>query len=513
MRHYLLLFLVLFPFGVAGQFVDLGQDPSSVRWRQINTPDFQLIYPDFFEEQAREIARLYTRLYAHANSLGTRAGKISMIIRANGGLSNGNAGWAPKKSELYTLPPQDANTWWLEHLCIHEFRHVVQYDKINQGFSRVLYHLFGEQYTMALVGLFIPMWLLEGDAVAFETAATRGGRGRSPEFLNAVKARVVEKGIDPYRRAVLGSPREILPDRYALGYFMVGNGRRHYGQELWQKAFERVGRRPYELFPLSLGLRSTMKTRRDSLWNDPAFRSLFDNPDSLKRANAGWNAIITLYRDNFTELQRLWTREANAISHVFDTIPTPGRDAPANYHSPLPAGNGRVIAYKEGPGEAGAIVELHDGKERVITRVGTLTDPAIAYRDGILLWSEYKPHPRWEHGGRMTLVSRDVAAGKNRYHPAPANRFAPFPAGPDAWGFVEVDRQNRASIVITDGSFRRELFRYRGRDNELFIHPSFDGTSTLLAVSLSPAGQQILSIDTRSGRGQPLAPPVPEEID
>ncbi|MDR0765770.1 MAG: hypothetical protein LBF09_02375, partial [Odoribacteraceae bacterium] len=97
--------------------------------------------------------------------------------------------------------------------------------------------------------------------------------------------------------------------------------------------------------------------------------------------------------------------------------------------------------------------------------------------------------------------------------PAPANRFAPFPAGPDAWGFVEVDRQNRASIVITDDSFRRELFRYRGRDNELFIHPSFDGTSTLLAVSLSPAGQQILSIDTRSGRGQPLAPPVPEEID
>ena len=81
---------------------------------------------------------------------------MSMIVRANGGVSNGNAGWAPKKSELYTAPPQDVSDAWLEHLCIHEFRHIVQYDKVNQGFTKALYYIFGEQITMLSSGYMYP---------------------------------------------------------------------------------------------------------------------------------------------------------------------------------------------------------------------------------------------------------------------------------------------------------------------------------------------------------------------
>ena len=177
------------------QFVDLGQDPSSVRWRQIKTDNFQIIYPDFFEKNAQYLANIYEKLYAHANTLGTKAQKMSMIVRANGGVSNGNAGWAPKKSELYTAPPQEVSDAWLEHLCIHEFRHIVQYDRVNQGFTKALYYIFGEQITMAIIGVYIPMWFLEGDAVNFETSVGKSGRGRSPEFLNEMKAQITEKGI------------------------------------------------------------------------------------------------------------------------------------------------------------------------------------------------------------------------------------------------------------------------------------------------------------------------------
>ena len=172
------LFTFLFALPIKAQFVDLGQDPISTRWRQIKTENFQLIYPDFFEENAQYLANIYTQLYSHANSLGIRAKRISVIIRANGGISNGNASWAPKKSELYTTPPQSTNDTWLEHLCVHEFRHIVQYDKVNQGLSKTLYHIFGEQITMAIIGLYIPMWYLEGDATTFETSILPGGRGR-----------------------------------------------------------------------------------------------------------------------------------------------------------------------------------------------------------------------------------------------------------------------------------------------------------------------------------------------
>ncbi|MDR1274040.1 MAG: hypothetical protein LBK12_05770 [Odoribacteraceae bacterium] len=501
------------PLVSVAQFVDLGQDPASVRWRQIETKDFQLIYPDFFEERARELAQLYERLYAHANSLGIHAKKISMIVRANGGVSNGNVGWAPKKSELYTTPAQDPDVQWLEHLCVHEFRHVVQFDKINQGFSKVLYHIFGEQYTMILVGLFAPMWLLEGDATVFETSATHGGRGRSPEFLNAMKARVVEKGIDPYRKAVLGSYKDFIPDRYALGYFLVSNGRLHYGKELWQKVFDRIGRRPYELSPVSHGLRLTMGSRRDSLWNAPAFRATFHNPDSVKRANTGRNTLITFYRDNLTELQQQWTREAATVHHAFDTIATYNNKVYASYHSPLPAGNGTIIAYKNGLGETGAFVKLRDGQEQVLFRPGVLYDYAFCHRQGVLLWSEYKPHPRWEHGGKMVLASYDANTGAYRRYPAPVNRFAPFPVGTDSWGFVEVDAREQAALVVMDASLENELFRLRGNETELFIHPSYAGQGRILVVTVTPAGKRVEAIHMDSGQRLPLTPVSHDEID
>lgn len=136
-RHLLLLWVLLFPVitGYA-QFVNFGQDRSSLRWRQINTDNFQLIYPDFFEANAQKMANVYEQLYRHANTLQHKPGKISMILHADGGVSNGNVGWAPKKSELYTMPPQDPSDSWLEHLCTHEFRHVVQIDKVNQGTTK-----------------------------------------------------------------------------------------------------------------------------------------------------------------------------------------------------------------------------------------------------------------------------------------------------------------------------------------------------------------------------------------
>ncbi|MDE6452042.1 MAG: hypothetical protein K2L23_07130, partial [Odoribacter sp.] len=42
------------------QFVNFGQDRASLRWKEINTPDFQIIYPDFFEENAQKMANIYT---------------------------------------------------------------------------------------------------------------------------------------------------------------------------------------------------------------------------------------------------------------------------------------------------------------------------------------------------------------------------------------------------------------------------------------------------------------------
>ena len=155
LKHVIALLLFLLPgfYGWA-QFVNFGQDRPSIRWRQINTADFQIIYPDFFEREAQKAANIYSRLYRHANTLQVKTKKISMILHADGGVSNGNVALAPRKSELYTMPSQEPNDAWIEHLCTHEFRHVQQFDKVNQGLTHGLYYLFGEIFPIAVVGVY-----------------------------------------------------------------------------------------------------------------------------------------------------------------------------------------------------------------------------------------------------------------------------------------------------------------------------------------------------------------------
>ena len=71
MKKVLFFILLLWcPFSiVSAQFVNFGQDRPSLRWKQIKTDDFQIIYPDFFEENAQKAASIFSLLYHHANTL------------------------------------------------------------------------------------------------------------------------------------------------------------------------------------------------------------------------------------------------------------------------------------------------------------------------------------------------------------------------------------------------------------------------------------------------------------
>lgn len=506
---YFFIFLLSFLHAEA-QFIDLGQDPAGLRWKQIKTDDFQIIYPDYFEHNAQKIANIYAALYRHSNSLAHKPVKVSMVIHASGGIANGNVAWAPRKSDLYTMPPQEPSDSWLEHLCVHEFRHVVQIDKVNQGMSRILYYIFGEQITIAVTGLYLPLWFMEGDAVTFETAVGHLGRGRSPEFINEMKAQLLEKGIYSYYKAALGSYKDFVPNRYTMGYFMVANSRVNYGNDIWSDALNRIGRHPFSLAPFTRSLRKTLAQKRDSLWCDSTFRSLFIDPDSVRQANTYRDAKRTLYRDNFTELQQIWQKGLQKPVVPFDTLFT--RNACyTNYYYPTSLGNGQLIAYKKGLRETGALVKLQGMEEELLTRTGTTEDNSFTLYQGSILWTEYRPGLRWEHGGRNTLVSYDPARRTYRYHKSRHNRFSPFAAGENL-GVVEVDEQNRASLVFLAPDLKTEIQRINASQDELFIHPHYHEGKITVSVQ-DPQGIHLESIDVRNGRRQRLTSKMWYELD
>jgi len=96
--------------------------------------------------------------------------------------------------------------------------------KLKQGTTNVLYYMFGDQAIGAIMGIFLPFWFIEGDAVYSETIFSKSGRGRSPDFTMDLKAQVLDKKIYPYDKALYGSFRDYVPDHYTLGYELVLNG-------------------------------------------------------------------------------------------------------------------------------------------------------------------------------------------------------------------------------------------------------------------------------------------------
>ena len=123
---------------VDAQYYSLGQNPSSTRWKQINTESFQLIFPDDFEDRAQELANIL--VYANEvarNSLETKPKKISIILQNNTTVDNGFVTLAPKRSEFYGTPSQEnEGVDWLKKLAVHEYRHVVQFEKYNEGWEK-----------------------------------------------------------------------------------------------------------------------------------------------------------------------------------------------------------------------------------------------------------------------------------------------------------------------------------------------------------------------------------------
>ncbi|MCK7542245.1 MAG: hypothetical protein MZV63_70910 [Marinilabiliales bacterium] len=110
-----------------------GQDPASLKWRQIQTPHFRVIYPEDFTAVAENYAQLLEQSYSRFSSLYPDGKtKIPVIIHNHSMSSNGYVSWAPRRMELFPLPGQD-NLPMLpsEQLAVHETAHVLQLSSLN----------------------------------------------------------------------------------------------------------------------------------------------------------------------------------------------------------------------------------------------------------------------------------------------------------------------------------------------------------------------------------------------
>ncbi|HVX49344.1 MAG TPA: hypothetical protein VHB48_04275, partial [Chitinophagaceae bacterium] len=217
-----------------------GGNPSYIEWRQINTPAARVIYPRGLDSIAQRIEAIVN--YMHKNysgTIGDKLRKINIVLQSNTSVTNGYVALAPYRSEFYLMPPQNAFELgaqnWADNLSIHEFRHVQQYSNFDNGLSRELSYLFGEEGQDLGNAASIPNWFFEGDAVYNETTLSHQGRGRLPAFFAGYRSMFDLGKHYTYMQLRNGSYQHYLPDHYPLGYMLVAYGREKYGEDFWRK--------------------------------------------------------------------------------------------------------------------------------------------------------------------------------------------------------------------------------------------------------------------------------------
>ena len=328
--------------------------------------------------------------------------------------------WAPKRMEFYTCPsqttyPQD----WLKQLAIHEYRHFVQMDKLNQGFTKWMSYLLGEQGTGITLGLYMPTWFMEGDAVSAETALSNSGRGRLPSFEMEFRAQTLAGRIYSFDKASFGSYKNFIPDQYALGYQLVAYARNKYGPEIWDNTFDIVARRPFILTPLNKGLKMNTGLRKVKL-----YKEAINNIDSL------WS--IQQAKSTYTPFNNI-TRNSKHKTEYW------------KYKYPAYINDSIIFAERSGIDDISRFVAINKrtGKQRIIytpgmystdnvafvkqffNKPGSLTADNISLDNGLITWTEKEVDKRWSNRTYSVIKLYDIKKGKTTQLTKKSRYFAP----------------------------------------------------------------------------------------
>jgi hypothetical protein len=487
----LCIFLVTIQL-VRGQEV-LENNPPSLKWYRIKTPHFKVIYPKGFEDQAQRVSNTLEHIYEpEARSMRVRPRKISVVLQNQSSISNGFVTLIPRRSELYTMPPQDYNfggtTDWLDQLVAHEYRHIVQYERATTGFNKALYYLFGPATLNAMAITAVPQWFWEGDAVATETAFTHSGRGRIPNFGLLLRTNLQEGRTFNYHKQYLRSYKHNIADHYVLGYYMVGYLRKRTNDPMiWEKITKRA-------------------------WSAPFIPFAFSN--AIKKESGLY--VTQLYKAMVEDLQQAWKEESNGLKFTpYQNMNSRESKAYSDYTYPQPLVDGRVMVKKSGIGDIDQFVVLHGGNESKVFTPGIVNDAGMLSVAGTtVVWNEFGFDARWRVKNYSLIKAYDVAT-KRYWTITNKTRYSGASLSPDGSKVVTVESANDYSIALVvisseTGSVIKK-FNNPGKAFYSMARWSTDGKK-IVSLKTKDFQRSVVAIDFESGKETTLLSGAHENI-
>ncbi len=489
--------LVISP--AAAQYYDVGEDPFWIKWKQLDTRNFTIIYPSTLDSVAKRYAWLFDQAADKVSApLEVKLKKIPIVLHAYNLRSNGLVTWAPKRMELNITPASEGYPQlWDKQLVLHETRHVAQMSKMGDNVIKYLHWFLGEQAEGLFVGIFIPSWYLEGDATVSETALSSSGRGRYASFLMRQKAYLLTDMYFSWDTWKMGSYRYPVPSQYELGYTLSSYAILQGGNNVFGKSLDFSTRKPYRIPPFDVALE--------------------------KYAGKGEQG---LQRESFAELKHQWLQE--------DTLR--GKDIPAQqitatstdytaYNTPVSIGNGRLIALRATMNRSLRLALIDSNGTTTLLRAMGQVNSRLVYHNGFIYWSEIVPHLRWPQQNYSQIYCYELSSRK-LYCLSQKSRFSGVNISNDGTQLITVEdspegvsqlvvmpliSENRHPRLIVGDAIRIPT-PIGGVWKQAVWGEDSLGTRTIYATLLSDEGMQIYAVSPENQQCRVLTTPRYSDI-
>ena len=362
-----------------------AQHPFSLDWRVLKTSNAKFIYPSYLGFDAARLANGIDRVAAADTvNVGVKPRRLPILVSATSNTSNGYTTLSPYMMVLYTRPMDGTglgSAEWFQTLLTHEYRHIVQYNMFDRGFTRLAHSVFGYMGWSALM-YSVPQWFYEGDAVYAETVLSSQGRGRVADFERPISAILQERGqLYPYDKMIHRSYRDMIPNHYPIGYMMVTGAKRRFGADIFSKVAKRQSW--YSFWPFAFGCGFNYYTGE----------------------RLGKN-----YRSTFTELKDFYTQRSKTLDvRDYQVINNTKKRFYTSYYSPVVVDDDKMLCITSSMAKSAKFVVL-DMTGRVVEVLGHSDTDGFDSDGNVIVYTTDVPDIRWSERNYSDIAVFDIAS-------------------------------------------------------------------------------------------------------
>lgn len=458
--------------------------PPSVKWKQVNTDRIRVIFPKGLDSLANRIANV-TRVLGDETSgtIGGKQKKWSIILQNQTTIPNAYVRMAPIMSEFYWTPDQNnfsnGSLRWDDNLASHEYRHIQQLSNFNKGFTKVCSFLLGQQGELLSVGLTIPDYFMEGDAVWQETLVSLHGRSSLPCFYNGFKSLWLANKNYSWMKLRNGSYKDFVPNHYPLGYQLTAYGYEKYGEDFWKNVTNDAVQYKGVFYPFNKAIerysgRSYGQFRNDAMQ--------FFKEKTLHK--------IELARE-FTYLTK--EQKNNVVDYQFPNF--------INEDS--------LLVAKKSFKEVNAFYILSHGKEKKLRVRDMIIDDYYSFKNGKIVYAAYVSDARWRVTRDYSVIKYfDIHTGKQKQLTKRSKYFSPdINANGTEILVVNVDIEgiyNLCRIDVTTGTLK---YKVPNPNKYFYTQTKYIDSNTAVSACKDHYGDMALvKIDLTSGNAENLTP-------